>query len=64
LYEYDLCGDDVRKAWEDLGPFDILLKTNPNGSISDDAIEVGQILGAQVFNFREILSYLAKGKFE
>lgn len=63
LYEYDLCGDDVRRAWDNLGPFDLLLKTNPNGSILDDAEEVAESLAIKVFGMRDMLSYLAKGKF-
>lgn len=64
LYEYDLCGNDVRAAWDRFGSFDILLKTNPNGSILADARDVADALGAKVFGIRDTLSYLAKGKFE
>lgn len=63
LYEYDLCGDDVRKAWNSIGPFDLLLKTNPNGSILNDANEVAKHLGIKVFGLGDILGYLAKGQF-
>lgn len=63
LYEYDLGGDDVRRAWDKLGPFDLLLKTNPNGSILVDAEDVARSLGIKVFEIRDMLSYFAKGKF-
>jgi len=63
LYQYDLCGDDVRSAWDDLGPFDLLLKTNPNGSILDDVSEVADALSIKVFGIKDTLAYLAKGKF-
>lgn len=63
LYEYDLSGDDVRKAWENLGPFDLLLKTNPNGSILEDVDTVAESLGIKAFGLRDMLGYLAKGKF-
>lgn len=63
VYEYDLCANDVRVAWEKLGKFDLLLKTNPNGSIFSDAYDAARSLGVLIFNFREILSFLAKGKF-
>lgn len=63
LYQYDLCGDDVRMAWDDLGPFDLLLKTNPNGSILIDARQVGEALGIKVFGIKDMLAYLGKGKF-
>lgn len=63
LYEYDLTGDDVRGAWDNLGKFDILLKTNPNGSILTEAYEVAEGLGAKVFGIRDTLGYLARGKF-
>lgn len=63
LYEYDLCGDDVRRVWDDLGPFEIILKTNPNGSILVDARDVAEALGIQIFDIKDLLSYLAKDKF-
>ena len=63
LYQYDLTGNDVREAWDEFGCFDILLKTNPNGSILDDAYDVASALGTQVFGIRETLSYLGKGCF-
>lgn len=63
LYEYDLTADDVRRAWDDLNSFDVLLKTNPNGSILEEARAVAHELGAKVFGIRDTLSYLAKGTF-
>lgn len=63
LYEYDLTGDDVRGAWDNLGPFDVLLKTNPNGSILSEAHDVAESLGAKVFEIRDTLGYLARGQF-
>jgi len=63
LYQYDLCGDDVRRAWDDLGEFDVLLKTNPNGSILEDADEVANALGIKAFSLKGLFAYLAKGKF-
>ncbi|WP_190237921.1 MULTISPECIES: hypothetical protein [unclassified Mesorhizobium] len=53
----------VRMAWDDLGPFDLLLKTNPNGSILIDARQVGEALGIKVFGIKDMLAYLGKGKF-
>jgi hypothetical protein len=63
LYEYDLTSADVRKVWGDIGPFDVLLKTNPNGSIMSDAIETADSLGTRVFEIRDLLAYLGKGVF-
>jgi hypothetical protein len=63
LYEYDLCGNDVRNAVDRLGSFDLILKTNPNGSILSDACEVADELGIKVFGIRDTLAYLARGKF-
>ena len=63
LYEYDLTADDVRRAWDDLNSFDVLLKTNPNGSILEEARVVAHELGAKVFEIGDTLSYLAKGTF-
>ncbi|WP_419906884.1 hypothetical protein [Hoeflea sp.] len=63
LYEYDLTGDDVRCARDNLGEFDVLLKTNPNGSILSEAHEVAEALGAKVFGIRDTLGYLTRGDF-
>ncbi|WP_340245408.1 hypothetical protein [Sulfitobacter pontiacus] len=63
LYEYDLTGVDLRRAWDNLGEFDVLLKTNPNGSIMPDAYEVSEALGTKVFGIKDTLGYLARGKF-
>ncbi len=63
LYEYDLCGDDVRRARENLGPFDVLLKTDPNGQVLNDANQVAKSLGAKAFNIGDLFRYLARGKF-
>ncbi|RKE85137.1 hypothetical protein [Rhizobium sp. AG855] len=63
VYEYDLTGDDVRNAWDKLGQFDILLKTNPNGVILPEAREVSERLEAKVFEIGDTLGYLARGKF-
>jgi len=64
LYDYDLTGEDVRGARDSLGNFDILLKTNPNGSILPEAYETARSLGAKVFGIRDTLGYLARGEFE
>lgn len=63
LYEYDLTGNDVRTAWDNLGAFNLLLKTNPNGSILPEAREAANSLGAKVFDLGGTLAYLAKGVF-
>lgn len=63
LYEYSLIGDDVIGAWDNLGKFDVLLKTIPNGSIVLEAYEVAEVLGTKVFGIRDTLRYFARGKF-
>lgn len=50
-------------AWGNLGKFDVLLKTIPNGSIVLEAYEVAEVLGAKVFGIRDTLRYLVRGKF-
>lgn len=57
---YDLTSDDVRRVRAWLGEFDILLKNNPNGSITKDAVSAADSLGARVMKIGELLAYLAK----
>lgn len=63
VYEYDLTGNDVRTARDNLGQFDVLLKTNPNGSILAEAHDAATALCAKVFQIAELLRYLARGRF-
>ena len=61
-YEYDLSGNDVRRARERLGQFDFLLKTNPNGSILKDAHSAAESIGAKVYAIGDLMRHLAKLK--
>ncbi|AZV21000.1 hypothetical protein [Mesorhizobium sp. M7A.F.Ce.TU.012.03.2.1] len=60
VYEYDLSGDDVRRARERLGKFDFILKTNPNGSILKDAHSAAESIGAKVYPIGDLMRHLAK----
>ncbi|MCJ2130320.1 hypothetical protein [Methylobacterium sp. E-045] len=60
VYEYDLSANDVRNAVTRLGKFDALLKTNPNGSVLNDAYSSARSIGAEVYKIRDLMSYLAK----
>ncbi len=63
MNQYDLCGNDVRQAWGENKPFDVVLRTNPNGSTLPDSYEVAESLGIRIFRLREFMGYLAKGAF-
>jgi hypothetical protein len=55
LYEYDLTADHIRVARDRYGRFDLVVKTNPNGSVTEAAIEVAKELGCRVFMWGEFL---------
>lgn len=57
---YDITMSVAREAARTLGPFDILLKTNPNGSITSDGAENIERLGFQTLKWGELFGYLAK----
>ena len=58
--EYDITMDVAREASRISGNFDILLKTNPNGSITSDGAENVKQLGFRTLKWGEIFGYLAK----
>lgn len=62
VYNYDLAPEDIRDARERLGDFDLVLKNNPNGSILDGVAEAAESMGAEVFEIKGILRYLARLK--
>lgn len=57
---YDITMTVARDAARVLGNFDVLLKTNPNGSITSNAAENVERLGFQTLKWGELFGYLAK----
>lgn len=57
---YDITMSVARDAASTLGTFDILLKTNPNGSITSSGAENVERLGFQTLKWGELFGYLAK----
>lgn len=57
---YDITMGVARDAARTLGTFDVLLKTNPNGSITSDGAENIERLGFQTQKWGELFAYLAK----
>lgn len=57
---YDITMTIARDAARTLGNFDVLLKTNPNGSITSDGAENVERLGFLTLKWGELFGYLAK----
>lgn len=57
---YDITMTVAREAARASGSFDVLLKTNPNGSITSDGAENSERLGFQTLKWGELFGYLAK----
>ena len=57
---YDITLSVAREAARTLGEFDILLKINPNGSITSNGAEVVERLGFETLKWGELFGHLAK----
>lgn len=57
---YDITMSVARDAARTLGNFDVLLKTNPNGSVTSDGADNVERLGFQTLKWGELFGYLAK----
>lgn len=55
---YDLTSEHVRGAWDEIGPFDVIFKNNPNGRISSDAFDAATDLGISVIDKDTANQYL------
>ncbi len=58
---YDLCGDSVRTAWDELRPFNVLFKNNPNGGITSDANDVAKGFNVVIADAKSIFKILWGG---
>lgn len=57
---YDVTSEHVRTAWDQIGPFHLVLKNNPNGSITQDARDSAGSLGVQVLNIGDLMRFLGR----
>lgn len=57
---YDITMSVAREAASTLGKFDVLLKTNPNGSITSSGKENVERVGFETLKWGELFGYLAK----
>lgn len=57
---YDITMNVARQAARTFGNFDVLLKTNPNGSITSNGAEAVERLGFQTLKWGELFGHLAK----
>jgi hypothetical protein len=58
LNEYELSADHVRTAWDRYGTFNAILKTNPNGRITEAAIAAANSMGATIYMWGQLLGRL------
>ena len=58
LYAYEMTADAVRTHFDRYSPFDIILRTNPNGGPTSEAREAAEQIGVQIFTYRELTVYI------
>jgi hypothetical protein len=58
LYDYDLSADAVRTAISGCGPFQAVIKMNPNGQISTHAHQAAMHAGIRILKWGEFLGEL------
>jgi len=56
--DYDLSIESVRSAVDKYRSFDAVFKSNPNGRISTEAVQLAASLGIKVLTWRELLGKL------
>ena len=56
--EYDLSAEGVRHAKDTYGEFDLILKSNPNGKITDHATDAAKEIGVAIFTWGQLLGRL------
>lgn len=60
LNEYELTAEHIRNARDIYGKFKAILRTNPNGGPTKNALSVAHELGADIFQWGEFLGRLNK----
>ena len=58
LHDYQLSADSVRTARERYGAFDVVVRANPNGGISQEAREAATAIGSVALEWRNFLGRL------
>jgi hypothetical protein len=64
LNDYDLAGEAIRTARAEYGEFDIVVASNPNGRVTEGALEVAEQLGCEIHSWGGFLSRLNRGRNE
>jgi len=60
INSYELSAEEVRNSVEAYGAFDVILKTNPNGTPTANAYLAAEELGAEICVWKELLVRLNK----
>lgn len=58
INEYDITSESVRSAKDLYGDFQVVIKTNPNGEITAEAIEVAKVIGIDICKWGNFLGKL------
>lgn len=58
VFEYELTAEHVRSTIEKYGEFSLIVKTNPNGNTTGNALEVARGLGIEILKWGEFLGRL------
>ena len=51
LNEYELTADHIRTARDRYGSFDVVVNTNPNGSVTSAAAEAAKSMGVEILKW-------------
>ncbi len=57
---YNMSAEDVRNTKNRIGQFDVVVKSTSYGSITDQAKEAAESMGAHALTFKELMQCLAK----
>lgn len=58
INDYDITAESVRNARSFFGEFRVIIKTNPNGKITDEAATVGKLLNVDICKWGTLLGKL------
>ncbi|AZL74683.1 hypothetical protein [Pseudomonas oryziphila] len=57
---YNMSAEDIRNTWNNVGYFDIALKSTSYGGITSNATSAAKSMGAEALMFSEVMSRLSK----
>ena len=58
LYEYEMTADAVRTHFDKYGPFDFILRTNPNGGPTGEAREAAEQMDVSIVTYTELSEFV------